>query len=79
VLLIVGHAAPPPWAGNHAHHEFPDAADVARSIGLTEEEWSIEVCGARERDTISPSGDPATISDSIIKAHRLVRSRGESS
>ena len=70
-LLIVGHAAAPPWS-KHAHEdrEFPKPQEDAAAAGLGEPDWSLVICEVRERETISPDGEPATISDSIVKARR---------
>ena len=70
-LLIVSHASSPPWA-KHAHddREFPRPEEDAAAAGLHEPEWEVLICDIRERETISPHGEPATISDSIVKARR---------
>ena len=70
-LLVVGHAAAPSWAQDHGdHHSFPTADETARAIGLDGSEWSLVEREVRERGTISPSGEPATVKDSIVKAIR---------
>lgn len=70
-LLVVGHASSPPWA-KHAHddREFPQPDDVAGAAGLHVRGWELLICEVRERETVSPYGEPATISDSIVKARR---------
>ena len=70
-LLVVSHAASPPWS-KHAHEEreFPKPEDDARAAGVYDPGWELRICEVRERETISPDGEPATISDSIVKARR---------
>lgn len=75
-LLVVGHAAAPPWAKDRgSHHAFPDPDDTSRAIGLQGSDWTLVSCEVRERETISPSGEPATVTDSIVKAIRRSRTR----
>jgi SAM-dependent methyltransferase len=70
-LLVVGHAAAPPWARHHHdHEEFPLPTADAAAMGLEDDDWTVEICEIRERDTMSPRGEPATISDSIVNARR---------
>lgn len=70
-LLVVSHASSPPWA-KHSHddREFPQPDDDARAAGLHDPGWELLICEVRERETISPHGEPATISDTIVKARR---------
>ena len=71
ILLIVGHAGPPPWAKDpHPEHLFPSATDTASSAGLDGPGWELLIREERERDTIDPNGEPARISDTIVKARR---------
>jgi SAM-dependent methyltransferase len=69
-VLVVGHAAVPPWSRHHHDHVFPQPDEIARSLGLEDADWDIEVCETRERATIAPNGEPAEISDSVVKARR---------
>jgi SAM-dependent methyltransferase len=70
-LLVVGHAASPPWSAHeHPHEEFPVPAETAGALGLYEDPWVLEVCEVRERQTIGPNGEPATISDGVVLARR---------
>lgn len=70
-LLIVGHASAPSWSRAHQHEEFPQPDDVLRSLELPDGAWELLTSEVRSRETISPHGEPATISDSIVKARRL--------
>ncbi len=70
-LLVVGHASSPPWAPHpESHGAFPDPADTAQAIGLHDNSWALLTCEIRERATTDPSGEPATVSDSVVKARR---------
>jgi SAM-dependent methyltransferase len=73
-LLVVGHAAAPPWAA-HEHHPpehraFPQPDDTAAGIGLHDGAWVLETCAVRQRSTTDPAGQPATVSDSVVRARR---------
>ena len=59
-----------PGAAPGAQGAFPDPAETARTIGLHDRDWLLVTCELRERPTTDPSGEPATVSDSIIKARR---------
>ena len=68
-VLVVGHAAVPPWSRHHHDHAFPRPDDIALALGL-KDGWDIEACEVRERSTIAPNGEPAMISDTVVKARR---------
>ncbi len=68
-LLIVEHAAPPPWSRHR--REFPTAAETLESLALGRSEWELLEAGISERDTVSPDGEPATLKDNVIFARRL--------
>lgn len=73
-LLVVGHASPPPWSRHdHEHGDFPQPDEVARALGLPRDDWVLVTCEVRVRETFSPRGEPATISDSVVKARRGTR------
>ena len=71
-LLIVGHVTPTSWARHPERHvTFPSPIDTARAVGLYEAAyWALDTCETRERQTTSPTGEPATIRDSVVKARR---------
>ena len=70
-FLAVSHAASPPWAKHaHADREFPRPEDDAAAAALHEPDWELLICEVRERETVSPDGEPATITDTIVKARR---------
>jgi len=56
-LLIVDHAAAPPWAGEHVHeHHFATAEEVLAGLGLDEQQWELLRLGTAERDAVGPDG-----------------------
>ena len=72
-VLVVSHAAFPPWSrhqDDHDDHAFPQPDEIAGSLGLEGDDWEIEICEIRERSTIAPSGEPAVISDTVVRARR---------
>ncbi|CAN5841871.1 hypothetical protein BH20ACT7_BH20ACT7_17720 [soil metagenome] len=64
-----------PGAAPGAQGAFPDPAETARTIGLHDRDWLLVTCELRERPTTDPSGEPATVSDSIIKGAPPVNAR----
>lgn len=80
-LLLVSHAAMPPWAAEHnekldhglAHHHEPVSpnGDYALLIGASPERWEIELAELRTRTVTSPNGDPAELEDSVLLARRM--------
>lgn len=70
-LLIVGHAAFPPWAKHqHAEAHFPTPEELIDAIGLRSDPWVIETAENRDRTATGPDGDTATLTDTIIRARR---------
>ncbi len=73
-LLIISHAAPPPWADAHAHeHHFLTPAEEVATLDLDPRAWQVVIAEERTRDATSPDGEPATLEDSVI----LLRHRTE--
>lgn len=68
-LLIVEHAAPPPWSRHR--RTFPTAAETLGTLSLDPAEWDLLQAGISERETVSPDGEPATLQDNVIFARRL--------
>ncbi len=69
VLLIVDHAAAPPWARQHLH-SFPSIDDVIASLGLDFTTWTRVRAEILERETAGPDGQPATLTDNVILLRR---------
>ncbi|MBA2312210.1 MAG: class I SAM-dependent methyltransferase [Actinobacteria bacterium] len=70
-LLVVGHAAPPSWAGHpHVEGMFVDATETATAIGLHDDGWVLNAREVRERPAVGADGELGKMSDSVIKARR---------
>ncbi len=72
-LLVVSHAAPPPWV-----RELPAEAPIMRApleelelLELPPQEWSAELVETRERSVVDPDGNPAMLDDGVILLRRL--------
>lgn len=64
-LVIVDHAASPAWS-THSHDMVfptPEGTLAALQLGAG---WSVEVSEVREREAVSPDGEPATLLDSVV-------------
>lgn len=80
-LLIVDHAAPPPWAQAHQHdaadgeeHRLPDLPTLSEtfdSLGLDPAHWQVERCESVEREATGPDGITGTLVDNVILARRV--------
>lgn len=71
-LLLISHAAPPPWA-EHIDHEKPTLKPPAEdhaSLNLNPDEWQTVLLETREREAIGPNGEPATLDDGVILLKR---------
>jgi thioredoxin reductase/SAM-dependent methyltransferase len=71
-LLVVSHAAPPPWA-----REVPAHAPVMRSpdeelvlLDLDPDEWVVELAEVRRREATAPDGTPAHLDDGVLLLRR---------
>ena len=67
-LLIVDHAAAPPWVSkmHQHHHEFPSADDVLASLNLDAAQWDRIRVEAVERETVGPDGQHAVLTDNVM-------------
>ncbi|MGC3993420.1 MAG: class I SAM-dependent methyltransferase [Propionicimonas sp.] len=74
-LLVVSHAAPPPWATqlDGHHHVFPTPASDLAALDLAEGEWDVVAAEVRGRSATGPDGESATLDDTVV----LVRRRPE--
>ena len=68
-LLIVDHAAAPPWAVKMAHREFPGAEAVADGLGLDPGQWQRRISRV-ERLARGPEGEEVTLVDNVILLSR---------
>ncbi|MFH8248903.1 FAD-dependent oxidoreductase [Microbacterium sp. B2969] len=72
-LLIVSHAAAPPWA-----RELPEHAPVMRTpdeelalLALDESEWQPEIVEIRRREATAPDGAAAHLDDGVLLLRRI--------
>lgn len=65
-LLVVAHAAPPPWSTHH--HELPGLDEEL--AGLPSDGWDVEVAEERDRETVGPGGEPAVLRDLVVVLRR---------
>ncbi|MFA1543671.1 MFS transporter [Actinomadura monticuli] len=72
VLLIVGHAGPPPWdPGAHPHVHLPTPDEVLESLELPDGAWRVLVSEEHERLQTAPDGRTMTRTDNTLKIRRL--------
>ncbi len=72
-LLIVSHAAPPPWASEldrHGHEELLDPAGELAALALDPDRWHTELAETRRRQVMDPEGRPAEIEDGVLLLRR---------
>ena len=69
-LLIVDHAAAPPWASKIHHHEFPSADEVLASLNLEPAQWDRVRVEVVERETVGPEGQHAVLTDNVMVLRR---------
>jgi hypothetical protein len=68
-LLVVAHAAMPPWANNPAHHHtFPTPDEEVAVLGLSG--WRVEIAEVRTREATGPDGQQATLEDTVVLLRR---------
>lgn len=69
-LLIVAHAAAPPWMGaeHGTHMHFPTPEGDVHAVGA--EGWEVLVAEVRERAATGPNGEPGHLLDSVVHLQR---------
>ncbi len=68
-LLVVAHAAMPPWAEAHAHHhDLPTPDEQVAALGL--DGWTVEVAEVRSREATGPDGRSAVLDDTVVCLRR---------
>lgn len=68
-LLLISHAAPPPWATGHdAHgdHPFRTPAEDVADLALDPDAWDVVVAETRTREATGHDGQPATLDDTVV-------------
>ncbi len=70
-LLVVAHAAPPPWSDmpTERHDEFPTVEREVADLAL-DETWEVEVAEVREREATGPDGQRGHLLDTVVRARR---------
>lgn len=71
-LLVVAHAAAPPWAPPEmAHrHFFPTPEEDLAALVLDLPRWSVLAAETRERAATGPDGQPGVMVDSVVLVRR---------
>ncbi len=70
-LLVVSHAAFPPWAQHHDPNvSFDSAEETLERLDLDDSRWSVVRCDSIERDAEGPDGQRGTLLDTIVVARR---------
>jgi SAM-dependent methyltransferase len=70
-LLVVGHAAAPPWAGEHGHeHRFDTVDEVLAGMALDDAQWERLRAETIDREALGPDGQAATLTDTLILLRR---------
>lgn len=70
-LLVVAHAAPPPWAdaASVSSESFPTPESDLAAMELPDD-WHVDRCELNEREAIGPGGQRAMLIDSVVLARR---------
>ncbi|WP_235912090.1 class I SAM-dependent methyltransferase [Ruania zhangjianzhongii] len=71
-LLIVAHAAPPPWAKGldpGTHHFLSPAQEVAE-LALAEQDYTVLLAEERTRAATGPDGEQAELTDTVVLVRR---------
>lgn len=72
-LLVVAHAAPPPWAPAEAKRgEFPTVESELDAIGAAPGDWQVKVAEVRARAGTGPEGETAELLDTVVLLRRLL-------
>ncbi|HLR98613.1 MAG TPA: class I SAM-dependent methyltransferase, partial [Mycolicibacillus parakoreensis] len=70
VLLIVDHAAAPPWVHDDHEHHFETPEQVLAALAPDPARWQRVRADTSERAGFSPDGDPVTLADNVIVLRR---------
>ncbi len=71
LLLVVGHAEPPPWtaASGHRPMDCPSPREDLETLNL-DENWVTLLAEVRDRQSFSPAGEPAVMRDGVLLVQR---------
>jgi thioredoxin reductase/SAM-dependent methyltransferase len=72
-LLVIAHAAPPPWASaEHVRdHVFVGPAEDLAALALDPQVWTTEIADVRTREAVAPDGSAAQLEDGVVLVRRL--------
>lgn len=73
LLLIVEHAAAPPWtnlAHAGAHIRFPTVDETCAALRLTPQRWQVERLATASRQATAPDGQTGTAVDNVLAIRR---------
>ncbi|SNR81498.1 MFS transporter [Actinomadura mexicana] len=74
VLLVVGHAGPPPWDPDaHPGVHLPTPDEVLESLALPDGDWEVLRSDEHERVQTAPDGRTMTRTDNALKLRRRAR------
>ncbi|GAB2519300.1 A1S_2505 family phage non-structural protein [Paramicrobacterium agarici] len=68
-MLIVSHAAMPPWSHHHDHADMPTLQSELAAVGA-DADWDVVVAETRGRQATSPDGDEVTVDDNVVLLRR---------
>ncbi|NLV78382.1 MAG: class I SAM-dependent methyltransferase [Rhodococcus sp.] len=76
-LLLIGHAAFPPWATvpdrdaeDHGDHRFLSPQEEIDELALDPAAWDTVLAETRDRDAVGPDGTRAVLTDTIVLLRR---------
>ncbi|MEV7647263.1 class I SAM-dependent methyltransferase [Arthrobacter sp. NPDC089319] len=71
-LLVVSHAAAPPWAGHAGGHRhlFPTPDEELAALNLQDALWEIRCAEVRSREATGPDGERGLLEDAVVIARR---------
>ncbi|WP_235934265.1 A1S_2505 family phage non-structural protein [Paramicrobacterium chengjingii] len=68
-MLIVSHAAMPPWSHNHEHEDMPTIEGERAAVG-SETEWDAVIAEVRHRRATGPDGQDGMLDDNVVLLRR---------
>lgn len=72
MLLLVGHAALPPWAPNpDADISFPTPQEVLTDLALPTDTWHVQQAEVTSREATGPGGRTGVLTDSVVALVRI--------
>lgn len=69
-LLVISHAAPPPWSSHHGHDHPLVSPQSDFGLLSHKQDWAIEIAQVRKRPAIGPDGEEAELEDSVLLVRR---------